>query len=173
MDEQKRENLKELFEKFFDAEQAQKQLEDVREAERIIEQYPAPEPDDMLIANIKAEIAMRLPAQRTHIYNRTVYRIASVAAAIIILAAIGLNVFEKDITEQQPVARADIIPRAIWDSEDIVIDDMDLANYATQIDQIESDFMALQAGEDGFEGDNTIMELELELMETEGDFWKG
>lgn len=178
MDERKQENLKELFEKFFDAEQAQKHLDDVQEAERIIEQYPAPEPDDMLIANIKAEIAMRLPAERTHIYDRAAYRIASVAAAVIILAAVGLRMFEKESIKPIPIVTAginitEIIPAAIWDSEDIAVDDMNLANFATQIDQIESDLLALQAGDDGLDGDNAIMELEVELMEVEGDFWKG
>lgn len=172
MDERNQENLKELFEKFFDAEQAEKHLEDVRKAERIIEQYPAPEPDDMLVANIKAEISMRLTA-KTHIYNRSVYKLISVAAAVIIIATVGLRMFEKEPVTRQPIARADIIPREIWESEDITIDDMNLASYATQIDQLESDFLDLQSGEDGFDGDDAVMELEVELMETEGDFWKG
>lgn len=175
MDERKQENLKELFEKFFSAEEAQKHLEEVRQAERIIEQYPAPEPDDMLIANIKAEIAMRLPAKRVHIYNRPAYRIASIAAAIIIIAAVGLKMFNfnKDTTIPPRQVAGPIIPASIWDSQDITIDDTDLANFATQIDQIESDLLAVQNGEDGFDGDNAIMELEVQLMETEGDFWKG
>ncbi|MHC4594656.1 MAG: hypothetical protein ACYS19_06890, partial [Planctomycetota bacterium] len=68
MNGQNKENLKELFERFADAEQAEKCVEDVQKAEQILREYPAPEPDDMLIANIKAEIAMRLPARRAYVF---------------------------------------------------------------------------------------------------------
>ena len=64
MNSRNEENLKELFETFLDAEQAESCTEDVQKAEEILRKHPAPEPDDMLIANIKAEIAMHLPAKR-------------------------------------------------------------------------------------------------------------
>jgi len=51
MNNENQENLKELFEKFTDAEQAESCAEDVQKAEEILRKHPAPEPDAMLIAN--------------------------------------------------------------------------------------------------------------------------
>jgi len=168
------ENLKELFEKFLDAEQAQKYVEDVQKAEEILRENPAPEPDDMLIANIKAEIAMRLPARRTGVFKQIAYKSVSVAAAVIFLTAIGLRLFEKDGSESRPVQHASIIPTAIWESDDIAAADADLAIFTIEIEQIEDELMSLQLGEDDGNGDSTITELEMELIEiNSSDFWKG
>jgi len=168
------ENLKELFEKFLDAEQAQKYVEDVQKAEEILRENPAPEPDDMLIANIKAEIAMRLPARKTYVFKHIAYKAVSIAAAVIFLTAIGLRLFEKDSSEHRPLQYASIIPTAIWESDDIATDDVDLAIFTTEIEQIEDELMALQLGEDSGNGESSVTELEIELIEiNDSDFWKG
>jgi len=169
------ENLKELFERFLDAEQAEKCLEDVQKAEQILRQYPAPEPDDMLIANIKAEIAMRLPTKRAGVFHRIGYKAAKVAAAVIILAAIGMSLFEKENVEGPDINIASIIPMpaAIWESDDIAADDIDLAGYTVEIEQIEDELMALKSGHEGLDSENAVTEMEMELMETESEFWKG
>ncbi len=174
MNSQNEENLKELFERFADAEQAEKHVEDVQKAEQILREYPAPEPDDMLIANIKAEIAMRLPARRADVVRRRmVYKVAAVAAAVVILAAVSLRLFEKGDVEPQRVAYASLIPRAIWESDDIATDDVDLAIFTAEAEQIENEVRTLQFGEDGSNGERAVSELEMELIEIEGDFWKG
>ena len=56
MNSQNDENLKELFERFLSAEQAESGVEDIQKGEQILRQHPAPEPDSMLIANIKAAL---------------------------------------------------------------------------------------------------------------------
>ena len=175
MSHQNEENLKELFEKFLDAESAERCVEDVQKAEQIFREHPAPEPDDMLIANIKAEIAMRLPSRRADVFRRMVYRAAAVAAAVIVLTAIGLRLSEKDRSEPGPAVYASIIPAAIWESDDITADDADLAVFTTEIEQIEDELLALQLGEGAGSDESTLseLELEIELMEVNGDFWKG
>jgi hypothetical protein len=173
MNSQNQENLKELFERFVDAEQAEKYVEDVQKAEQILREYPAPEPDDMLIANIKAEIAMRLPAKRAHVFKRLVYKAAAVAAAIAILAAVSVKLLERDNVKPERVVYASLIPRAIWESDDITTDDMDLAIFTAEAEQIEEQVLALQLGENGGNGENTLAELEMELLEINSDFWKG
>jgi len=172
MNSQNEENLKELFERFVDAEQAEKHVEDVQKAEQILREYPAPEPDNMLIANIKAEIAMRLPARRAYVFRQKVYKVAAVAAAVVILAAVSLRLFEKDVVEPQRVAYASLIPPIIWESDDIATDDEDLAIFTAEAEQIEDEVMALQFGEDGSNGERAVSELEMELVKIEGDFWK-
>jgi len=174
------ENLKELFEKFIDAEQAEKYAEDVQKAEQILREHPAPEPDDMLIANIKAEIAMRLPAgrtRRTGVFKQIAYKSVSVAAAVIFLTAIGLRLFDKGGVEPnggQYASIISIIPTAIWESDDIAAADANLAIFTVEIEQIENELLTLQLGEDDGNGDSSITELEMELIEiNNSDFWKG
>ncbi len=167
--------MKELFEKFLDAEQAESCAEDVQKAEEILREHPAPEPDDMLIANIKAEIAMRLPAGRTGVFKQIAYKTVSVAAAVIFLTAIGLRLFDKGGVEPNGVVQyASIIPTAIWESDDIAATDANLAIFTVEIEQIENELLALQLGEDDGNGDSSITELEMELIEiNNSDFWKG
>ena len=173
MENQNRENLRELFEKFFDAEQAESCVEDIEKADQIFRDNPAPEPDDMLIANIKAEIAMRLQAARVHRFRRIIYEVIGAAAAILIVAAVSLQLFEKDPPRTGEVVYASLIPTAIWESDDIAADDEDLAVYTAQIEQIEDEVLTLQSGDNTGSSDSTIIELEMELIEINGDFWKG
>jgi len=174
MNDQNRENLEELFEKFLDAKQAQKYVEDVQKAEEILREHPAPEPDDMLIANIKAEIAMRLPVRRTYVFKHIAYKALSIAAVVIFITSIGLRLFDNGAREPGPVKYASIIPTAIWESDDIAADDADLVIFTIEIEQIEDELLALQLDEDDGNGNSTITELEMELIEiNNSDFWKG
>ena len=173
MENENRENLRDLFEKFFDAEQAESCVEDIQKAEQIFREHPAPEPDEMLIANIKADIAMRLQARRAHRFRRIIYEVVGAAAAILIVAAVSLQLFKKDTPKNGDVVYASLIPTAIWESDDIATDDENLAVFTAQIEQIEDEVLALQSGEDTGNGDRTIVELEMELIEINSDFWKG
>ena len=165
------ENLKDLFARFLSDEQAESSLEDIQKGEEIIREHPAPEPDSMLIANIKAEIAMRLPARRTYTFSKIAYRIVYAAAAIMIISAISLGLFDKPPV-QGPVNYASIIPAKLWDSDDITTDDADLADYAIKIEQIEQELLALQSGESTGNGESSLTELEMELVAINNDFWK-
>jgi hypothetical protein len=174
MEDRNHENLRELFEKFFDAEQAESCFEDIRKAEQILREHPAPEPDDMLIANIKTEIAMRLQASRAHHIRRIIYEAVGAAAVILFVAAVGLQLFlQKDAPQNGDFIQASIIPTEIWESDDIAVDDEELAVFTVQIEQIEDEVIALQSGEDTGNGDSTLTELEMELIEINSDFWKG
>ncbi len=174
MNDENQENLKELFEKFLDAEQAESCVEDVQKAEEILLEHPAPEPDAMLIANIKAEIAMRLPAKRAYVFKHIAYKVACAAAAVIFITAIGLRLFDKGGVEPNGVQYATIIPTAIWESDDITAADADLVIFTAEIEQIEDEVLTLQLGEDDGNGDSKITDLEMELIEIyNSDFWKG
>lgn len=167
------ENIKELFERFMTTEQAENSLEDIQKTEQILHEHPAPEPDDMLIANIKAEIAMRLSAQKTSIFRKTAYRIACTAAAILIISAISIKLFDNNEHEKTKTYIGSIIPTRIWESDDITTDDADLANYTIEIQQLEDELLALQSGEDpGSNSYSSVSELEMELVAINNDFWK-
>jgi|GEM_PF-309078 len=174
MDAQDRENLKELIERFFEAGQAESCGEDFRKAEQILREYPAPEPDDMLIANIKADIAMRLGSRRATRLRRLLCDAAGVAAAIVILATVSMELFVASNRQRGgSVYTASIIPTAVWESDDIAADDADLAVFTAEIEQIEHEVLTLQAGEEAGESESTLTELEMELAELNSDFWKG
>ena len=172
MENRNQENLGELFGKFFDAEQVESCLKDFQEAERIFRDNPAPEPDDMLIANIKAEIAMRLPARKAELARRRIYRRAVAAAAVVIVAGISATLFDDSQRGPARLAAASLIPTAIWESDDITADDENLAFFAMEIQQIENEVMALESDGDTSESDSTIAELEMELILISSDFWK-
>ena len=174
MDNQNQDNLKELLAKFYDAEQIESCAEDFRKAERILHEHPAPEPDPMLIANIKAEIAMRLGGRRVRRLRRFLYEAVGVAAAIVFLTFISLQHVQKpEIPSGNGVYAASLIPEAIWESDNIAVDDAELAVFTTEIDQIESEIQTLQSGEEISESESTITELEMDLAEINSDFWKG
>ncbi len=86
-----KENLRELIEKFMDPRNAQMYLDDIEAGEQILRKYPAPKPDDMLLANIKANIALHIIPQKTVTFRKRVYEALAVAASIIIIAAISLQ----------------------------------------------------------------------------------
>ena len=183
MKSQNEENLKELFERFLDSGEAEQIKEDICEGERILRKQPAPEPDGELIANIKAEIARTLLRRRANAFKRIAYKAAAVAAAVVILAAISVKLFEsrpsatgrdeKDNGEFERPAYALMIPAAIWESDDIATDDADLAILTAEIEQIEGELLALQLDENSGNGHIDLAELEMELIEINSDFWKG
>ena len=89
------ENIRELIERFINADKAQKYLEDIEIGQRILSEHPAPEPDDMLLANIKANIALKAIPQSTGIFHRTSHKVLAVAASIAIIAVISLRSFNE------------------------------------------------------------------------------
>ncbi|MHC4728079.1 MAG: hypothetical protein ACYS17_12720, partial [Planctomycetota bacterium] len=146
-------------------------VEDIKKAEQILSDHPAPEPDSMLIANIKAEIAMRLPAKRTNTFMNTAYKLASVAAAILIISAVSISLFDNNTLKPDPIDGS-LLPTALWESDDITTDDADLAIFTIEIEQIEEELRTLQLGESAGNGDSSLSELEMELVAINNDFWK-
>ncbi len=126
----------------------------------------------MLIANIKAEIAMRLPARKAELARRRTYKRAVAAAAVFLIAGISTTLFDGIDPGPGRLAAASLIPTAVWDSDNIASDDENLAFFATEIELIENEFRALESDEDTNENDSAIAELEMELIVISSDFWK-
>jgi hypothetical protein len=166
------ENLRDLFEKFLNSEQA---VEDIQKGERILRGHTAPEPDGELITNIKAEIAASLLRKKENAFRRIVYKTVAVAAGFILLAAIGVKLFEKGRSEPERLASGSIIPKAVWESNRLADDNAESATLIAEVEQIESDLLAMQLGENGGNGHEAIteLEMEMELTDISSDFWKG
>ena len=126
----------------------------------------------MLIANIKAEIVLLLPARRAQFTRRRMYRRAAVAAAILVITGISMLLFDGGGPGPGRLEAASLIPTAIWESNNIAVDDENLAVLAGQIDQIENEVMNLESGDDTYQSDRTMEELEIELIVVRNDFWK-
>lgn len=170
-----KENLNDLFGKFLNREQAKQAAEDIQKDELILHEHTAPKPDGELIANIKAEITASLLRKKENSLRKTIYQTVAVAAAFIILAIISVKLFETErVQHEKPVSKS-IMPTAVWESERLADDSAESAVLVAEVEQIESDLLAMQLGKNGSNGREAITELEIEteLMETNSDFWKG
>lgn len=163
-----RENLIELLQRFMDEPTARNAQEDIEAGERCLEAYPAPTPEARLLATIKTQMAVA--AVRRHRLVRLVQGALAAAAAVIVLALIGLP--GPRSAHGPRLSYAALIPPALWDSHDITTDDLDLAYFASEIRQIEAQVQALDEGESE-SGREIPDEFENELMAIQTDFWKG
>ncbi|MBN1505564.1 MAG: hypothetical protein JW955_01890 [Sedimentisphaerales bacterium] len=166
MEDQRRENLSELLRQFFEPDQARAAREDIRAGDRLLDAWAAPGPRPETIGRIKDEITVALV--RRHRITLTLRR-SLAAAAVIAFALLGL--LYRDASRGPDVFRAGLLPAAIWDSEDIAADDLDLARMTAEVRQIEAQLQALEAGED--EASGTMEEFERELMQIETELRKG
>ncbi len=173
MSSQNEENLKEIFERFLKAEEAAGAVEDIHEGERILREHAGPEPGDELKADIKLRVAEALSKREGKSFKFAFYKVAAVAAVFFILAGVSVRMFEKQRSEIDAISYAAVMPAAIWESEDVSADDAGLALLAADLEEIESEAMALGLGEVDGNGESSVTELEIELIEIDSDFWKG
>ena len=163
-------NLKALFERFMSSADAQQAAEAIQSGDEILRTHPAPEPDDEMILGLKLQIATRLSSRRHRVRVHRLYRLLAGIAAVIVLALIVFN--SQPSPEDGSLSHAALIPSFIWDSEDIPSDDMELAYFNAEIDQIEAQIRALEAGESQDAGAHAIDEVEMELVRVSAAFWK-
>jgi len=161
------ENLKELFKRFLGTDQAQQAGDDIRQAEEILQQYPSPEPDDKLIADIKMRVQTALLRKKTPVFRRASYRVAAVAAVFIVSAVISVKLFEP---KGRPIQKVEVTTAEFaWDSND----DTAMAILTDQVEQLEEEILASGLDEDSQNVNEDVEEIEIELMEIDTVFWKG
>jgi hypothetical protein len=164
------ENLRHLFESFYDSDKAGQAAEDVFEGERILRENPAPRPSEGLKAQIKTRVGLTLMRSRKVSSYRFVYQMAAAAAVIIIVFAVTIKTTDN---EQMPLQRLSFIPAAVWDSNNITRDDADLLVLTAKIDQAEQELAGAQLTQYIFNGTDPTDELEMELINIDTEFWKG
>lgn len=168
MEDQTRENLNHLLRQFLDPAQARAAREDIRAGEQLLDAHPAPLPSLETIARIKAEVGASL-ARRHRI--ALLLRRSLAAAAVIAFATIGL--FDRAPTGSRKPYEANLLPAAIWESQDVAAEDPDLVYFNSEVRRIEAQLQALEAGEDGAAGSDAVDELETELKQIETEIGKG
>jgi hypothetical protein len=169
MDAKKYENLKELVEKFVDTNEVQRYISDIQAGDQIFHDYPAPEPDDMLIANIKAEIALNILPRKVKLHKKVVYIAVAIAAAVVIISVISISLFEKQ-NNPVPVVPSPYNYASIFDKVDL-----NFEYIKTAIEQVQTNLTAMETSEDDIDnGIDTIRDLEIQNTAlNSSDFWEG
>ncbi len=167
----KNENLKELLNKFFSEAEAARAEEDILRGEQIIADNPAPQPDARVISNIKARVRSEL-AKREKRGVFTYLRATMTAAAAVLIIGVILFMIHPAEERSLPTVAEGTIPQGIWESEDLMDDDVELAMLAANIDAVEEEVLALRFG-DGSDEMINLDEVEIEVLEISEDFWKG
>jgi hypothetical protein len=170
MNDRNEENLKDLFERFVGTEEAQNCVEDFAQVKRILGENPAPQPSQELIAAINSRIAEEIRLRKEHTFRRLAYRLAPVAAVFIILASVSIKLYVRNPEKPRYVP---LLSSTIWDSENIVADDPDLAVLTAEVDELEIEFATLESGDDGGNGRSDITELEMDFVAISTDIWEG
>ncbi len=161
-------NLKELFERFVPSSDAEAAAREVRAAEDLLRDRPAPQPSDEMIVGIKLQIRNTLSGRQQT--SHPFYRYVGAAAAVILVALLGY--LGQGPRSRPNLSHAALIPTAIWESDDIASDDSDMAYFASEIQSIEAQVRALEAGEGENAGAGALDEVEMELMRINTEFWK-
>jgi hypothetical protein len=163
------ENLKDLLRRFMEEPAAQAAQEDIEAGERWLRASPVPAPGTEVLATIKMQMAAS--ARRRHRIMRLAHAALAAAAAVIVMALIGQ--FKPAPQNRSPGSLATLLlPAAVWESDDIMHQDVDLAYYSSQIRQIEAQVRALDADE-GDAGVEAPEEYELELLTIQAELLKG
>ncbi len=169
MQNQNRDDLRALFRRFLGIEESRTAADEVRRGEQLLNLYPAPEPAPEVLAAIKRQLVLRL-AKRRHRITCLIYRTVPAAAAVILVALASL--FGHRPADSPEVSYASLIPAAIWESDDISSDDVELAYLTAEIEQIEAQMRALEASESESVDTHALDEVEVELMRLDTEFWK-
>jgi hypothetical protein len=96
------------------------------------------------------------------------------AAAAVLIIGVTLFMIQPEQRQEQPniAATTGDIPQRIWESDDLMNDDVTLALLAADIDTVEDEVFALRFDSDSGETIN-LDEVEIEFADIGDDFWKG
>lgn len=160
------ENLDELLGQFFDGEDVSAVKDDLLAGEKFLENNPAPDVDEDVVAGINRQIGREL--SRADQYGRlSVLRKIAVVALIVIVGMVGLRQFGNDqgqITYEPSSAVAQI-----WEEDS---ENSQLAMISAEMDDIAESILAVRLGEGSDEND-ALDDIEFEVNQSNGDFWKG
>lgn len=166
MTEFKDKNIDKLLSKFFTPDQAEQIKNDFTSADALFEKFPAPQPSQQTLAEIKQRITRQLEAGKRINWAAVFTKTAAVAAvAAVLCAVIMLNFNQKkpsqSATNQQQTT--------LWQSEEV-------STFDAEISQLKGELLAINLGEEN--GTTDILnerteQLDLEIVETENTFWKG
>ncbi|HIJ66920.1 MAG TPA: hypothetical protein HPP87_01750 [Planctomycetes bacterium] len=166
-----RENLDELLSRFFDEGKTHEAAEEIRAGEKLLASFSAPVCDQAVINNIKAKIRLQLKARKRRQLVRSVFDRVAVAAVIIVLAIAGVRFFPASENRQTTTSKSGVDFN--WDDQSVGNGYEQFAALTDQIEEIESSILAIRLGEYEAGSSMILTDLEAEMSEINGDFWKG
>jgi hypothetical protein len=173
MNDSAKENLKELLAGFMDAGSARQAEEDIEKGDELLCHWSAPQPGENVLAEVKKKVAATVRQRHRIALQRRIWAAAGVAAAIVIVSALALKLFEKQPVEQTALRYAAAIPERVWEGSDITKDDADIVVLAAEVETIENELAGAQLNDTSGNGSTAVGDIETELIEIGGNFWKG
>jgi len=166
MTEFKNKNIGELLSKFFPPDHAEQIKNDFASGDALFEKFPAPNPSQQTLTDIKQKITRQLENQKRIRWTAVLVKTAVAAAIITIASAVILLNFNQKKPNQYTKNEHQA---TLWQNEEI-------STFDAEIEQLNSELLAINLGEET--GANGILtdrvdQLELEIIETENTFWKG
>ena len=162
------ENLRELLAGFMDEAAARQTAEDIENGEKLLGAYSAPQPDERVLAEVKKNVVAAVRRRRTVVFQRRILT-ATVAAAIVVVSVLTMIRYGNQQNSHQNRMVAASIPSRVWEGAD----DADVTILTAEIESIQSELSGAQSEDTGSNGSNDIGDLETELIEINGDMWKG
>lgn len=161
------ENLRELLAGFMDESAARQTADDIEKGEEILGVYSAPGPDERVVAEVKKNVVAAVRRRRTVVFQRRILG-AAVAAAMIVVSVLTLMRYGNLPNSHQNRIVAASIPSRVWEGAD----DADVTVLTAEIENIQSELSGAQSDDAG-NGSTAVGDLETELIEINGDIWKG
>ncbi len=157
------ENLDELLSSFYDERETNEFKNNLKSFEDMFGSGPVS--SGGMIDEIKTAVAIKLSSRK---HNRSaVLRRIAVAAVIIIVGLAGVKMgFRRDIS---PDTSDVALTAGLFDDGET----SQITLLTEQIEQIEDALLSVRLDEYDSYGDDSYFELETELNEINGDFWKG
>jgi hypothetical protein len=170
MSDSTKENLKELLAGFMDADMAGQAAQEIEKGDQLLRDFPAPRVSDNVIAGIKLQMAAASRRRHRATYQHRIWATVGVAAAIVLVSVASLKLFEQKPVEQTTAQYAVVITDSVWDGTDIT---SDISVLSAELDSLEKEITSTSVDEIGDNSNLSVGELEMELIETGGNLWKG
>lgn len=158
----KNENLNNLLADYYDPHEVAQVSEDIRIGDEIIASGDKLVPDSAVTNSIKKEISRRLYLRRNRRMNMVFMRTA-VAAVLAIVAFVGIRSYNK---KSLPPLNPNVSRSFFWGQ------DAAASSISDELDQIDHDILSIRLGENETDTVETIEDLEFELNEDSGGFWR-
>ncbi|MBN1123810.1 MAG: hypothetical protein JXA82_02305 [Sedimentisphaerales bacterium] len=168
-----RENLKELLRQFYEQDRADQIEADIEWGDRTMGQWPRLQPDAKIIGKIKKKIHKRLHHRNRNGYRLLVSSIASIAAVLVLGTAVLIYFSQPPFPTTHTKVFVDEITPQTWQIDSL--GDEQLAEIATELDEIMDTMLDLQLDEYGSIKENDIdgYQGKTETAVVTNDFWKG
>lgn len=166
---EKNEKLDELLGQFFDAGAAQEMRSDIQRGDELLAGFCAPVVDDDVIEHVKQRMQIAAAQQHTRRTKRMFYRTAAVAV-MLFGVMLGMQTAMRNSGQTAlPVATAGA---DIWGDNDFGQDSR-FGIMVAEMEELEDNMRDIRLDQPGEQNSMDVTELEMEMVEIAGGFWKG